>query len=57
MVGMSEHERIVDNKGRLHYEWDNLYLSCDNCNGKIPHSTISIQDALDPCRHTDVSFP
>ena len=30
------------------YEWTNLYLACDNCNKKIPHNEISVQDALDP---------
>ncbi|WP_158850458.1 HNH endonuclease [Algibacter sp. L1A34] len=51
-----DHHIEVSVDKTLSYEWDNLYLSCDNCNGKIPHSTISIQDALDPCRHTDVTI-
>ncbi len=40
----------------LAYEWNNLYLSCDSCNNKIPHSTIAINDALDPCINTDADI-
>lgn len=40
------------NRG-LAYEWENLYLSCDSCNNKIPHSIIPVQDALSPCTDTD----
>tara|TARA_R100000935_G_C2821098_1_gene159802 strand:- start:87 stop:731 length:645 start_codon:yes stop_codon:yes gene_type:complete len=47
-------EVSVDNN--LSYEWTNLFLSCDNCNNKIPHSTISINDALNPCANTDVEI-
>lgn len=35
------------------YIWNNLYLSCDNCNNKIPHDIIPINEALDPCINTD----
>ncbi len=35
------------------YTWENLYLSCLNCNDKIPHNVISIDDALDPCKDSD----
>lgn len=35
------------------YSWDNLYLACLNCNDKIPHNKISVNDALDPCRDSD----
>lgn len=45
-----DHHIEVSVDKTLSYEWENLYLSCDNCNGKIPHSTIPIQDVLDPCR-------
>ncbi|MGI4749693.1 MAG: HNH endonuclease [Janthinobacterium lividum] len=33
----------------LSYTWTNLYLSCDNCNDKLSHNTIPINQALDPC--------
>lgn len=35
------------------YAWENLYLSCQNCNDKIPHDVISVDEALDPCRDSD----
>ncbi|MFC2110682.1 HNH endonuclease [Bacteroidota bacterium] len=51
-----DHHIEVSVDKTLSFEWSNLYLSCDNCNGKITHSTISIQDALDPCRNTDLEI-
>lgn len=35
------------------YEWENLYLSCSNCNDKLDHATIPVTEALDPCRDSD----
>ena len=35
------------------YEWDNLYLSCTNCNDKIDHEAIPVTDALDPCSDSE----
>lgn len=35
------------------YVWNNLYLSCDNCNNKLNHNIIPINLALDPCVNTD----
>lgn len=35
------------------YSWDNLYLSCSNCNDKLDHNAISVTDALNPCIDTD----
>lgn len=37
----------------LAFDWKNLYLSCTNCNNKLPHHTIPVTDALDPCRDSD----
>lgn len=37
----------------LAFDWENLYLSCTNCNNKLPHHTIPVTDALDPCRDSD----
>lgn len=48
-----DHQVEVSINKNLAFEWDNLYLSCDNCNNKLPHSDIAIQDALDPCRNSD----
>lgn len=38
---------------RKAYEWDNLYLSCTNCNDKIDHKAIPVTDALDPCSDSE----
>lgn len=35
------------------YLWDNLYLSCPNCNDKAGHDVIPVQAALDPCKDSD----
>lgn len=37
----------------LAYTWENLYLSCSNCNKKIPNHVISVTEVLDPCRDSD----
>jgi len=48
-----DHQVEVSVDKNLAYEWTNFFLSCDNCNNKIPHNIISICDALDPCINTD----
>ena len=48
-----DHQIEVSVNINLSFEWTNLFLSCDNCNNKIPHSTISISDTLNPCIHSD----
>lgn len=35
------------------YDWENLYLSCTNCNDKLDANTIPVTDVLDPCRDSD----
>lgn len=35
------------------FDWNNLYLSCVNCNDKINHNEISVFETLDPCKHSD----
>lgn len=35
------------------FVWENLYLCCDNCNGKKNHIEIPINEALDPFVNTD----
>lgn len=37
----------------LAFKWENLYLSCSNCNDKIPHNVIPVEQVLDPCRSSD----
>ncbi len=51
-----DHHIEVSVNRNLAYEWSNLYLSCDSCNNKIPHSSIAINDALDPCVNTDAEI-
>lgn len=40
----------------LSYTWENLYLSCSNCNDKLNENVISTRLCLDPCLHTDVEI-
>lgn len=35
------------------YQWENLYLSCTNCNNKIPNKDIPVSEVLDPCKDLD----
>jgi len=51
-----DHQIEVSVDNTLSYTWTNLYLACDNCNGKIDHATIPITDALDPCRNTNTKI-
>lgn len=38
------------------FNWDNLYLSCKNCNTKMTHNEIPVTQALDPCNNTDADI-
>ena len=49
---VDHHIEVSVNKN-FAFEWTNLYLSCSDCNKKIPHDEISIYDALDPLVDTD----
>lgn len=51
-----DHHIEVSVNINLSYEWSNLYLSCDSCNNKVPHSSIAINIALDPCLNTDAEI-
>lgn len=51
-----DHHIEVSVNRNLSYEWSNLYLSCDSCNNKVPHSSIAINIALDPCINTDAEI-
>lgn len=44
-------EVAIDMEGA--YRWDNLVLSCDNCNNKADHSRIPVTDVLNPCCDSD----
>jgi hypothetical protein len=49
---VDHHIEVSVNKN-LAYDWNNLFLACDNCNNKIPHNIISIHDVLNPCTDSD----
>jgi uncharacterized protein (TIGR02646 family) len=48
-----DHHIEVSIKKELAFVWTNLYLSCDNCNNKVNHDAIPIDEALDPCSNND----
>ena len=48
-----DHFVEVAERKDLAYEWDNLYLACDNCNNKQPNRSIPVNKVLDPCQHSD----
>lgn len=48
-----DHLIEVSEDKNLAFEWTNLFLSCDNCNDKIPNRNISVNDVLNPCVDTD----
>jgi hypothetical protein len=48
-----DHHVEVSVDKTLSYTWENLYLSCDNCNNKIPHDSIPVNSVLNPCLSTD----
>ena len=43
---------VSENKKKA-YEWSNLFLSCDNCNKKIPNISIPADHVLNPCEDQD----
>lgn len=48
-----DHHIEVTFDKNLAFEWTNLYLSCSDCNKKIPQDIIAIDEALDPLVDTD----
>ena len=48
-----DHLKEVAIAPELAFTWTNLYLSCHNCNDKIDHNSIPVEDVLDPCSATD----
>ena len=48
-----DHFIEVAERKELAYDWENLYLACDNCNNKLPNRTIPVDTALNPCHHPD----
>lgn len=48
---------VADPNGKeLAYEWNNLYLACDNCNDKFDNTNIPISEVIDPCSHSDIKI-
>lgn len=48
---------VADLSGKnLAFAWENLYLACHNCNGKMPHKDIAVTDALNPCLDFDAEI-
>ncbi len=37
----------------LAFNWENLYLACENCNNKMSHNDIPVESVLDPCKSDD----
>ena len=48
-----DHHIEVAERKDLAYDWDNLYLSSTICNNKLPNTTISVTDVLNPFRNSD----
>ncbi len=48
-----DHHIEVTVDKNLAFKWENLYLSCPDCNKKIPHNIIAINEALDPLVDSD----
>jgi uncharacterized protein (TIGR02646 family) len=44
-----DHYIDVSERPDLAFEWTNLYLSCRECNDKLPFTSIQPSDCLDPC--------
>ena len=45
---------VSDPKGKkLAFDWNNLYLACNNCNNKLNNTTIPVTEVLDPCKNTN----
>lgn len=48
-----DHQVEVSVDASKAYEWDNLCLTCLNCNDKVADDVIPVTAALDPCRDSD----
>ena len=44
-----DHYIEVSEQPELAFEWENLYLSCVECNEKVPNMTIPCKETIDPC--------
>jgi hypothetical protein len=48
-----DHFIEVAERKDLAYSWENLYLACHNCNGKVPNKDIAVTTVLNPCVDSD----
>lgn len=48
-----DHFIEVAERKDLAFDWDNLNLSCDQCNNKCPNKDIPVEKVLDPCKDSD----
>jgi len=48
-----DHFIEVAEREDLAFDWNNLNLSCDQCNNKCPNKDIPVDKVLDPCRDSD----
>ncbi len=48
-----DHYIEVAERKDLAFNWENLYLTCDHCNGKIPNKSIAVIETLNPCSDFD----
>lgn len=48
-----DHFIEVAERKDLAYDWNNLNLSCDQCNNKRPNKDIPVEKVLDPCKDSD----
>ncbi|MBT3209896.1 MAG: hypothetical protein HOB05_01395 [Bacteroidetes bacterium] len=48
-----DHYIEISERADIAFDWNNLYLSCTNCNSKIANKEISVNEALNPCKDSD----
>lgn len=49
---VDHHIEVTVDKNQA-FNWENLYLSCSDCNKKVAHNVIKVEDALDPIVDSD----
>jgi uncharacterized protein (TIGR02646 family) len=47
-----DHFIEVNEDKTLAFKWENLYLSCGNCNDKLPNRDYPVTSVIDPCSTT-----
>lgn len=51
-----EHLIEINHDPSKAFDWDNLYLSCKNCNTKMKEGEMSKDEVLNPFTHTDIEI-